>query len=93
MIECLERCYCNQHGLGSKPTRAILLCLQEKRFTALSPAWQAVLNFSHTSLKILKNQNKNLNRTAIVLESPEVDGGNCLRNVLPPPSLSCKSGE
>ena len=27
------------HGLGSKPTRATLLCSWEKHFTALSPAW------------------------------------------------------
>ena len=29
----------DQHGLGSKPTCAILLCPWERRFTALSPAW------------------------------------------------------
>ena len=28
-----------QHGLGSKPTYAILLCPWERHFTALSPAW------------------------------------------------------
>ena len=28
----------DQHGLGSKPTRAILLCSWERHFTALSPA-------------------------------------------------------
>ena len=37
----------DQHGVGSKPTRAILLCPWERHFTALSLAWwswQAVLN-------------------------------------------------
>ena len=29
----------DQHGLGSKPTRAILLCPWERHFTALSPTW------------------------------------------------------
>ena len=29
----------DQHGLGSKPTRAILLCPWQRRFTAYSPAW------------------------------------------------------
>ena len=29
----------DQHGLGSKPTCAILLCPWERHFTALSPAW------------------------------------------------------
>ena len=28
-----------EHGLGSKPTCAILLCPWERHFTALSPAW------------------------------------------------------
>ena len=57
-----ERRDCDQHGLGSKPTRAILLCLWERHFTALFPAWQswqAVLNFSRISIK-LKNQNKRI---------------------------------
>ena len=30
---------CDQHGLGSKPIRAILLCPWERHFTALSSAW------------------------------------------------------
>ena len=37
----------NQHGLGSNPTRFILLCPWERYFTAFFPAcwsWQAVLN-------------------------------------------------
>ena len=45
----------DQHGLGSKPSRTILLCLWERHFTAHSPAWwswQAVLNYSHISIKL-----------------------------------------
>ena len=37
--EWLMRRTCDQHGLGSKPTRTILLCTWERHFTALSPAW------------------------------------------------------
>ena len=47
MVEWLECRDCDRHGLGSKPTRAILLCPWERHLTALSPAWwswQAVLN-------------------------------------------------
>ena len=37
----------DQHGLGSKPTHAIVLCSWKRHFTAHSPAWwswKAVLN-------------------------------------------------
>ena len=47
VVEWLKRRAREQHGLGSKPTYAILLCPWEKHFTAHSPAWwfwQAVLN-------------------------------------------------
>ena len=47
--------YCSGHGLGSKPTRAILLCPWERHFTPLSSAWwsrKAVLNFNHISIKM-----------------------------------------
>ena len=47
VIEWLKRRDRDRHSVGSKPTRAILLCLWERHFTALSPAWwswQAVLN-------------------------------------------------
>ena len=47
MVEWLECQECDQHGPGSKPTRAILLCPWERHLTALSPAWwswQALLN-------------------------------------------------
>ena len=47
VVEWLKRRDRDRHGLSLKPTRAILLCLWEQHFTALSPAWwfwQAVLN-------------------------------------------------
>ena len=47
VVEWLKRRARDQHGLGSKPTRAILVCPWERHFTAHSPAWwswQAVLN-------------------------------------------------
>ena len=39
LVEWLERLDCERHGLGSKPTRAFLLCPSERHFTVLSPAW------------------------------------------------------
>ena len=54
VVKWLERRAYDQHGLGSKPTRAILLCPWERHFTTHSPAWwswQAVLNYSHISIK------------------------------------------
>ena len=77
----------DQHGLGLKPTCVILLCPWERHFTALSPAWrswQAVLNYSNISTKLLADSN--------ILASPEAGGGNCLPYVLAPPPLSCESG-
>ena len=87
LVKWLERCAYGQHGLGLKPTRIILLCPWEKNFTALSPAWwswQAVLNYSHISVKLQADTN--------ILASPEVGRGNYLPYVLAPPSLSCESG-
>ena len=63
----------DQHGLGSKPTCAILLCPWERHFTALSPAWwswQAVLNYNNISTKLQADSN--------ILVSPEAGRGNCL---------------
>ena len=77
MVKWLERRARDQHGLGSKPTRAILLFTWEKHFTAHSPAWwswQAVLNYNHISIKLQANRN--------TLVSPEADRGNCLSYVL-----------
>ena len=73
MVEWLKRRARDQHGLGSKPTCAILLCPWERYFTALSPAWwswQAVLNYSYISIKLQINSN--------ILASPEAGRGNCL---------------
>ena len=39
LVEWLQRRACIRHGLGSKPTCAILLCPWERHFTALFPAW------------------------------------------------------
>ena len=86
VVEWLKRRARDQHGLGSKPTRSILLCPWERHFTALSPAWwswQAVLNYSHVSIKLQADSN--------ILVSPEAGQGNCLPYVLAPPSLSCDS--
>ena len=87
VVEWLRRCAHDQQGLGSKPTRAILLCPWERHFTALSPAWwswQADLNYSHISIKLQADSN--------ILASPEAGRGNCLPYALAPPSLSSESG-
>ena len=63
VVEWLKHRTDDQHGLGSKPTRAILLCSWERHFTALSPAWwswQAILYYINISTTILHYQ-----RTAI----------------------------
>ena len=76
VVEWLKHRTDDQHGLGSKPTCAILLCPWERRFTALSPAswsWQTVLNCNHISTKLLAESN--------ILASPEAGRGNCLPNV------------
>ena len=87
VVEWSKRRVNDQHGLGSKPTRAILLCPWERRFMALSPVWwfwQAALNYSYISIKLQADGN--------ILASPEAGRGNCLPYVLAPPSLSCESG-
>ena len=50
MVEWLEHQECDRHGLGSKPTRAILLCSWERHFTALSPAWVVLVSSSKFQL-------------------------------------------
>ena len=87
VIEWLKRRAYVRQGLGSKSTRAILLCPGERYFTALSFvwwSWQAILNYSHISIKLQADSN--------ILASPEVGRGNCLPYVLAPPSLSWESG-
>ena len=76
VVEWLKRGADDQHGLGSKPTHAILSCPWERHFTPLSPAWlswQAVLNFSHISIKLQADSN--------ILASPQAGRGNCLHYV------------
>ena len=83
MYQWLERRDCDRHGLGSKSTRAILLCPWKRYFMALFPAWwswQAVLNLSHIFIKFQADSN--------ILASPEAGRGNCLPYVLAPPLLS-----
>ena len=85
VVEWLKHRARDQHGLGSKPTHAILLCPWERHFTAHFPAWwswQAVLNFSHISIKLQADSN--------ILVSPEA--GVIAYPVLAPLSLSCESG-
>ena len=38
-VEWLKRRACDQHGVGSKPTHAILLCPWKRHLMALSPTW------------------------------------------------------
>ena len=73
MVKWLKHRTDDQHGLNSKPTCTILSCLWKRHFTALSPAWwswQAVLNYSNISTKLLADSN--------ILASPEAGRGNCL---------------
>ena len=86
MVEWLKRRNCDRHGLGSKPTRAILLCPWEKHFSALSTAWwcwQAVLNYKYILIKFQTDSN--------ISASPEAGRGNLLPYVLAAPSLSRES--
>ena len=76
VVEWLKHRTDDQHGRGSKLTCSILLCPWERHFTVLSPAWwswQAVLNYSNISTKLLADSN--------ILASPEAGRGNCLPDV------------
>ena len=87
MVEWLKCHACDQHGLGSKPTCAILLCPWERHFMAHSPAWwswYAVLNYSHISVKLQADSN--------ILASPKAGQDNCLPYVLASLLLSCELG-
>ena len=56
LVEWLKRPAYDQHGVGSKLTRAILLCPWERHSMALSPAWwswQAVVNYSHSQAGVI----------------------------------------
>ena len=73
VVEWLKHRTDDQHGLGSKPTCAILLCPWERHFMAHSPAWwswQTVQNYSNISIKLLADSN--------ILASPKAGRGNCL---------------
>ena len=92
MVEWLGCCGCDQHGIGSNPTCAILLCPWEKHFKTFFPtlrSWQAVLNSSHISIK-LKNQNKKLNFTPISWHLWK-QVGEIVTLCIAPMLLSCKS--
>ena len=85
-VEWLRRRDGDRHVLGSKLTRAILLCPWEKTY-GIFPCLvvlAAVLNFSHISIKFLPDSS--------ILASLEAGRGNCLPYVLAPPYLSCESG-
>ena len=87
---------CDRHGLGSKPTRDILLCLRKKiygTFPCLVFLEISIicLNFNHISIKPKKN-NKKLQADSDVLVYSEAGRVNCLPYVLAPLSLSCELG-
>ena len=87
MVEWLKRWACDQHSLSSKPTRAMLLCPWERHFMGYSPAWwswQAVLNYSHISIKLQADSN--------ILASAEAGRDNCLPYVLATAPFFCESG-
>ena len=91
-VDWLEHCDRNRHGLGLKPTRDILLCFWERHLTlSLLVVLTAVLNFSHIAIKMKKNYIKKFQVDSNILAFPKAGWGNCLANVLAPPSLSCKS--
>ena len=43
LVEWLGRRDCDRYSPGSKPTRAVLLCVWERHFTAHFPAWRSWL--------------------------------------------------
>ena len=61
-LECRD---CDQHGVGIKPTRAILLCSCKRHFTALSLLVRASNSKFQSYLYKTKKPNKNFKRTAI----------------------------
>ena len=80
MVESLERRDWDRHGLDSEPTCGILLCLWERHFTVLFPAWwswQTVLNFNHISIK-LESKTKNFQMDSNILVYLKQVGVICL---------------
>ena len=59
MVEWLRCCTYDQHGISSKPTCAILLCPWENtsQHFSLQWSWQAVLSYSHISIKLQMDSN------------------------------------
>ena len=91
-FKCLD---CNRHGLGLKPTRAILLCLWishsvvslHKKLYGTFPCLVVLASsfkLSRISIKFEADSN--------ILASPKAGWGHCLPYALAPPSLSCESG-
>ena len=77
VVKWLERQNCDQHGFGSKPNHAILLCPWERYFKTFFSVWwssQAVLNFCPICINFQADNN--------ILGFPEAGLGNCLLYVL-----------
>ena len=73
VVECLKCRTDDRHGLGTKPTWAILLCPWERHFTTPSPAWWSLASsykLQYISTKSLADGN--------ILASPEQGRVNCL---------------
>ena len=73
---------CDQPGLGSKPTRAILLCPCERHITALSSAWWSWQTVLNTSITRISRISIKLQAHSNILAAPEAGRGNCLPYVL-----------
>ena len=69
MVEWLKHRADDQHGLGSKPSRAILLCSWEDTLRSAWLSWQLLLNYNNISTKLLADTN--------ILASLEAGRGNC----------------
>ena len=75
VVEWSKREYGDRHGLVSKTYSRHSVVSWERHFAALSPASrQAVLNYSHISIKLQADSN--------ILASAEAGRGNCLPYVL-----------
>ena len=86
VVEWLKRRVYDQHGLGSKATRAILLypAKDTLRHFPLLDGLGKQFYISFISLFNFKHVDGN------ILASPEAGRANCLPYVLAPPSLSSK---
>ena len=87
VVEWLRHHDCDLTWSWFKTTCTILLCPWKRDFTVLFSAWwswQAVLNYSHISIKLQADSN--------ILASSESGWDNCLLYLLAPLSLSYNSG-